>query len=337
MRIIIKTVVIPWLFSGILVSCQNTSLPAADSPALVAASVSSRIVSSSHSSSHSSYQSYVSSSGSDRNAAQYSYSKQDPSPSQKNSVANSLAMTSSRASGISSVADKALDKIPSKPVNNLLASVSGVITILGKNGEALPSDNVIVNLIPLAPSAPLALPDKNHPPEKLVAVKEHEVHMIDKAYTPNFLTIRRDEAVTFINSDKIKHNVFSTSPGNSFDLGTYGKGSDGTVALKNNGIVKVYCNIHPNMAIFVSVSDDNYSFITSKDGIYSIGGLPPGEYMLTGWNIRGEAKQKIVVAAGKKLTVNIQIDTASYVPALHKNKYGEMYKIKSALFDDEFY
>jgi plastocyanin len=211
---------------------------------------------------------------------------------------------------------------------NKSATVTGVIKVIGKNGEMLSADNTIVNLEPL---------DKTLHPKNVNALGEHKVNMINKSYSPKVLTVMRNETMRFFNRDKIKHNVFSTSGKNSFDLGTYGEGADNKVSLKNAGIVKVYCNIHPEMVSVISVSDYNYSAITTQNGNYSVGNLPAGEYTLSVWNIRGETQKKITLESGKALQVDLQIDAAAYVPVSHKNKYGEAYKVKSALFDDEFY
>jgi plastocyanin len=221
-----------------------------------------------------------------------------------------------------------LNKSAAALVPSLPATVMGAIKVIGKNGEVLPADNTIINLEPL---------DKSRHTINSKATGEHKINMINKSYSPKMMTISRNETMKFINRDKIKHNVFSTSGKNSFDLGTYGEGADNKVSLKIPGIVKVYCNIHPEMVSFISVSDYNYSAITAEDGSYTIGDLPVGEYVLSGWNIRGEVQKKITVQSGKKLNVDLQIDATAYVPASQKNKYGEAYKIKSALFDDEFY
>jgi plastocyanin len=208
------------------------------------------------------------------------------------------------------------------------ATVSGIVKIAGKNGEVLSAENSIVNLEPVT---------KTLQPASVKPKAERSISMINKSYSPNVITITRNETVKFSNRDKIKHNVFSTSGANSFDLGTYGEGVENKVPLKALGIVKVYCNIHPEMVSIISVSDYDYSFIVGKDGAFSIGDLPAGEYSLSAWNIRGELQKIIKVESGKNMKLDLQIDAASYVPAKHKNKYGEEYKVKSALFDDEFY
>ncbi len=211
-----------------------------------------------------------------------------------------------------------------------LAGLSGVIKVTGKNGEILSPEGVIVNLEPTTTTDTT---------DEFVAGQEkhqYEVQMQNKTYMPKLMTIKQNDQVSFTNNDKIKHNVFSTSGGNRFDLGTYGEGKTNKVAFKTSGVVKVYCNIHPEMALFISVSPHNYSHITDKNGFFEINNLPAGEYRLSAWHIRGEIQQ-IVNLQGLHTKKDILLDTESYVPIPHKNKYDEAYKVKSALFQDEFY
>ena len=76
----------------------------------------------------------------------------------------------------------------------------------------------------------------------------------DKRFDPRILAVSSGTRVKFPNVDSIYHNAFSLSPGNTFDMGLYRKGASKDVVLKNPGIVRVYCNIHPDMAASVIVS-----------------------------------------------------------------------------------
>lgn len=212
----------------------------------------------------------------------------------------------------------------SPTIKNALVGVSGIVKLTGRNGEAFSPEGVIVNLEPT-----------NINDDVATNQRQHEVQMKDKTYQPKFMTVRKNDRVNFSNSDKIKHNVFSTSAGNGFDLGTFGEGGMNNTVLKTPGIVKVYCNIHPEMAFFISVSQHNYSYITNESGAYEINNLPPGEYKLSAWHVRGEIQQVINLQTSTKK--NILINAESYVPTAHKNKFGEDYKVAPALFKDEFY
>ncbi len=237
--------------------------------------------------------------------------------SNRPALANS---TSSAAVATSSLAASTVPKIA-------LAGISGVVKVTGKNGETISPEGVIINLEPTSISNDLVTDQRK---------RQHEVNMLDKTYNPKLMTLKQNDQVTFKNADKIKHNVFSTSGGNRFDLGTYGEGEKNSVSLKSSGVVKVYCNIHPEMALFISVSQHNYSHITDKSGAFEINNLPAGEYRLTAWHIRGETQQ-VVNLQGSRTKKDILINTESYVPTPHKNKYDEAYKVKPVLFGDEFY
>ena len=206
-------------------------------------------------------------------------------------------------------------------------SLNGNIVILGKNNKSMAADDTVISLEPLfkikAPSA--------HKKQ------QHKILMQGKSYNPALLNIHVDDTVVFKNRDTIKHNVFSPSADNSFDLGTYGFGKSNQVSFNKAGIAKVYCNIHPDMATFIAISDSGYSEIVDKNGKFSMAGLPAGEYQLTAWNFRGQLSRKVVVKAGQPTQVSLQLKTAAYKKTQHKNKHGKSYKVQPSIFEDEFY
>jgi plastocyanin len=223
-----------------------------------------------------------------------------------------------------------LRKPISETATEKLGSVSGSIRIIGTKGETLSPQDVIINLEPN---------EKTHAAEKNDAqpAQPHKIQISGKTYRPGLIAIRKNDLVSFENKDAIKHNVFSSSSENTFDLGTYGLGEIHSTKLLASGIVKVYCNIHPEMASFISVSEHNYSFITKTDGKFMIKNLPPQQYTLTAWNIRGELKKVLMVPADTETHVDLTIDVSDFKPEPHKNKFGEAYKIKPKLFNDELY
>ena len=212
------------------------------------------------------------------------------------------------------------------PVVPVRGSIKGTVTILGKNSERLPAGEVVVTLEPLFPVSAASKQQKTY-----------EIAMVDKKYTPGVITIKPGDTVKFNNKDSIKHNVFSSSGNNAFELGTYGFGVAEGATLKYPGIVKVYCNIHAGMAAFVSVSESGYSFITKDNGQFIFNELPVGEYRVKVWHVRGEAEKSVQVSANQSALGDIVINSAAYVPETHMNKYGKPYKAIPTLFKDEFY
>jgi len=191
----------------------------------------------------------------------------------------------------------------------------------------LPAIGTLVTLKPLQPKTVI----ENLEP------KRHIIDMEGKEYLPRFSSINAGDQVVFVNKDNIRHNVFSSSGGNAFDLGTYGAGLKRAVTLKEPGIVKIYCNIHADMATFVAVGDPGLSAEADRQGKYFIKDLVPGKYEISIWNIRGEAKRTIEIKAEDTAKVVDRIDTTKFSVESHKNKFGGNYSKNAALFEDEFY
>lgn len=205
-------------------------------------------------------------------------------------------------------------------------SLQGVVKISGKKNKTWKPSNVIATLRPVNS----AINKKNTP-------ATHEVDMRNKTYHPVAQTILKGDSLQFNNHDDIKHNVFSSSGDNTFDLGTFEGSGTRTVALHHTGIVKVYCNIHPEMATFVMVADNPFNAISNRKGEFTINNIPPGKYTLSLWHIRGELQTEIEITADTRLQQDFNIDGSNYQRSTHKNKFGEDYEKKPALFEDEFY
>lgn len=205
-------------------------------------------------------------------------------------------------------------------------TLQGKIQIIGKKNKSHRPSNVIITLSAQSGK----LPQTSTP-------VTHDINMKKKTYTPVVQTIHKGDSLQFNNRDNIKHNVFSSSGDNTFDLGTFEGGGERAVQMNHSGIVKVYCNIHPEMATFVMVTDNSFSAITDNSGEFVIEDIPPGDYVLKLWHIRGELEQKISVTADNNPFLDLTINASNYKRIAHKNKFGEDYKKKPALFEDEFY
>lgn len=156
-----------------------------------------------------------------------------------------------------------------------------------------------------------------------------------KRFSPRVLIVPREGTVDFPNNDPIFHNVFSVSGGNRFDLGLYRSGATKSRAFGEPGLVRVYCNIHPQMVGFVMVVDSDFAAVTDRSGSFRFEGVPAGSWTLKAWHEEGsETSLPLIVPAAAPLTVSI--DTSAYRPFPHKNKYGKDYPPQSGS-DDERY
>lgn len=147
-----------------------------------------------------------------------------------------------------------------------------------------------------------------------------------KRFDPRILAVSAGSRVTFPNVDPIYHNAFSLSPGNTFDMGLYRKGASRDVVLQNPGIVRVYCNIHPDMASSVVVVEGNAFALVQADGSYRIAGIPPGRRDIHIWSdIAGEQVVTLNFTAGQTVDWSPALDATKYRRMAHTNKHGKAY------------
>ena len=76
-----------------------------------------------------------------------------------------------------------------------------------------------------------------------------------RLFSSDSISIKRGEALTFLNDDTVPHNIISTSKGNEFNLGSQPPGTSTDVTFKESGDVQVICAIHPRMKLMVKVTD----------------------------------------------------------------------------------
>jgi plastocyanin len=76
-----------------------------------------------------------------------------------------------------------------------------------------------------------------------------------RVFSSENVTIKKGEALTFMNDDSVPHNILSTSKGNEFNLGSQASGSSTDVVFREAGDVTVICAIHPRMKMTVKVVD----------------------------------------------------------------------------------
>ena len=162
-------------------------------------------------------------------------------------------------------------------------------------------------------------------------VRTFEMRQKDKAFVPHVLAIPVGSSVSFPNLDPIFHNAFSSYNGQVFDVGLYRPGSIRTVLFHREGVVRVFCNIHPTMSAVILVLRSSYSSVTGKSGAFEITGVPAGEYRLRAFHERaaGEALQsierRVIVEDFLLELAPLRISESGYLPEAHLNKYGKPY------------
>jgi plastocyanin len=106
----------------------------------------------------------------------------------------------------------------------------------------------------------------------------------NKTFAPRVLVVPVGSKVAFRNDDAIFHNIFSLTKPNEFDTGLYKQGETYTQTFRHPGAVQLLCNIHASMLGFVIVVDTPYYAQAEASGVFSMKGVPPGEYEVSVWH-----------------------------------------------------
>jgi plastocyanin len=164
------------------------------------------------------------------------------------------------------------------------------------------------------------------------APRVHKVEMVQKGkrFTPHILAIGVGATVDFPNYDPIFHNAFSNYDGQIFDVGLYPPGTSRSVTFRREGIVRIFCNIHPTMSAVIVVLKSPYFAVSGKTGDFSIPNVPSGSYRFHVFHER--ATQQTLDALTKTTEVSsdlevgkITVSESGFLLVPHKNKYGKDY------------
>ena len=149
----------------------------------------------------------------------------------------------------------------------------------------------------------------------------------EKRFDPHVLVVTRGSTVSFPNVDAIYHNAFSRTPGSEFDLGLYRRGAARAFTFRSAGLVRLYCNIHAEMAAYVLVLDPEDAFtVAAADGSFRLADLPAGRQAVHVWSEKGGEKELTVdVGAEGAAPLEVVLDASTYRPMPHKNKFGKDY------------
>lgn len=150
----------------------------------------------------------------------------------------------------------------------------------------------------------------------------------NKQFEPHVVVAGKGAVVSFPNSDRIFHNVFSTTPGSEFDLGLYKGGSAKDRTFSRPGVVRVFCNIHPAMTAYVVVLDqaDPVFAVTDAAGQARMSGVPAGAHRVRIWHEKGgEQEVTVDVAAGRDASFQAVLDGSRWKKQPHEDKWGNVW------------
>jgi plastocyanin len=172
---------------------------------------------------------------------------------------------------------------------------------------------------------PLSVTQSSAPPRKKV-----EMEQKGKRFIPHILAIEVGTTVEFPNYDPIFHNAFSNYDGQIFDVGLYPPGTSRAVPFRREGIVRIFCNIHPAMSAVIVVLKSPFFTVSEKTGAFAIANVPSGSYRLHVFHER--ATQQTLDALARTVEVGsdvevpkIAVSESGYLLLPHKDKYGKDY------------
>jgi plastocyanin len=168
--------------------------------------------------------------------------------------------------------------------------LAGSLEVIVKDDKGGPGSDAVAYAVGAASAAP----------------KKHAVvDQRDKQFVPYVTAVQVGTAVSFPNSDNIRHHVYSFSPAKKFELPLYSGVPAQPVVFDKVGFVTLGCNIHDWMIAYVAVLPTPYFQVTRQDGRALLKDLPPGQYTVQVWHpgLKGQPEafaQRVDVGGGTK-------------------------------------
>jgi plastocyanin len=177
------------------------------------------------------------------------------------------------------------------------AALAGAVTINITSQSGAPVEDTVLVFDPL---------DAN----PAAGAETASIDQINKRFVPRVSVVRTGTQITFPNSDRIRHQVYSFSKPKQFSLKLYAGSPKTPVTFDQPGLVVLGCNIHDNMIAFVGVVDSPYFAKTTNTGAAALT-LPAGRYRLRVWHpyalVAIPSQEIKITAAPLDLPLKIQV------------------------------
>ncbi len=141
----------------------------------------------------------------------------------------------------------------------------------------------------------------------------HQYDQKNMVFIPRVLPVVRGATVQFLNSDQVRHNVFSPDY-EKYNLGTWPLGETRSYVFdKCTGELCAYtqlCNVHTEMEGFIVVLQSAAFALVKADGTFTIANVPPGTWTAKLWSPKkGVAVPvKVTVTAGQTAKVTLAVN-----------------------------
>ena len=131
---------------------------------------------------------------------------------------------------------------------------------------------------------------------------------------PRVTIVQRGTEVSFPNTDRVQHHVYSFSAAKQFELALYRGNEHPPVTFDRDGIAVLGCNIHDHMVGYVLIVDSRHFGFTDRDGRLVLDDLPNETVKVTVWHPDldvefGPINRTVDIKAGKNIA-DIHLDRA---------------------------
>ena len=104
-------------------------------------------------------------------------------------------------------------------------------------------------------------------------------------YHPHVLGVQTGQTLVIRNSDGLLHNI-NAQPENQrgFNISQPTNMTTDRTFSRPEVMIPIRCDVHGWMEAYIGVSTHPYFAVTSEDGSFSIGNVPPGDYTVEAWH-----------------------------------------------------
>ncbi len=120
-----------------------------------------------------------------------------------------------------------------------------------------------------------------------------------RQFVPYVSVVQTGTTVSFPNSDRVRHQVYSFSPARHFDLQLYAGQPSKPVTFDQAGVAVLGCNIHDWMLAYVKVVSTPFFAKTDVRGQATVSNVPKGRYQLEYWHPQLDKPVQRVIEVGQ--------------------------------------
>ena len=134
------------------------------------------------------------------------------------------------------------------------------------------------------------------------------IDQIRRTYVPHVLAVLVGTEIEFLNSDNELHNVHARQDRRElFNISIPPQRKTRRI-LKEEGVVTLLCDIHPEMSAFIVVTQNPFFAKADEKGNYTIEGFPSGTYTLKAWHegLKPQSKE-VRVSEGSMVRVEFEL------------------------------